>query len=107
MDAFYALADPRRRKIVELLANEGQMPASAIYKRFDVTAQAVSQHLRVLLDARLVKMEKRAQQHLYRVNTEPVIEIEEWARKTTALWNLRLDRLDDVLKETNAKNKKR
>ncbi len=40
MDAFYALAEPRRRRIIELLVNNGQMPAGGIYKKLDITAQA-------------------------------------------------------------------
>jgi len=99
MDMFYALAEPRRRRIIELLAHNGQLSATQIYRKFDVTAQAVSQHLGVLLDAKLVRMEKRAQQHIYRLNTESISEVEEWAREMEALWNKRFDRLDDVLEE--------
>ena len=58
MDAFLAIAEPRRRRILELLASNGQLTATEIYKKFNITAQAVSQHLKVLLDAKLVNMEK-------------------------------------------------
>lgn len=106
MDAFYALAEPRRRRIIELLAREGQMPAGDIYGKFNITAQAVSQHLRVLLDAGLVHMHKRAQQHIYELNPASLSEVEEWARSTGHLWNRRLDRLDAVLKEEKKRNAK-
>lgn len=97
MDIFYALAEPRRRKILELLAREGQMPAGEIYGKFNITAQAVSQHLKVLLDAGLVYMQKKAQQHIYGLNPACLAEVEEWISRTERLWNERLDRLDEVL----------
>jgi DNA-binding transcriptional ArsR family regulator len=99
MDTFYALAEPRRRKIIEILASKGQMSATEIYNNFDISPQAVSQHLKVLLESRLLRMEKHAQQHIYEVNTESVLELEEWARRIEAQWNQRFDRLDEVLKE--------
>lgn len=99
VDVFNALAEPRRRSIVELLAKEGQLSAGEIYGRFGVTAQAVSQHLRILLGARLLRMEKRAQRHIYSLNPESMKEIEQWASGMHALWSQSLDRLDEVLQE--------
>ncbi|MDE1869520.1 MAG: winged helix-turn-helix transcriptional regulator [Candidatus Micrarchaeota archaeon] len=108
MDVFYALAEPRRRKIIELLAREGQLSATQIYKEFNVTAQAISQHLKILLDAKLLNMEKRAQQRLYSLNADSMLEVEEWASQTTKLWEERFDSLERVLetqKRKNAKNR--
>jgi DNA-binding transcriptional ArsR family regulator len=107
MDVFYALAEPRRRRIIELLASNGQLNATQIYGRFDITAQAVSQHLRVLLDAGIVLMRKRAQQHIYELNTASLSEVEEWIRKNERIWNERLDTLGDVLLEEKKKAYKR
>lgn len=107
MDAFYALAEPRRRRIMEILASSGQLPATEIYKRFDVTAQAVSQHLRILLDAKLVRMEKRARQHIYEINTLPMHEMEDWLKRTEVQWNQRLDRLEMILESEKRNAKKR
>ena len=61
MDMFVALSDPTRRNILELLATRGELSATAIYEQFPVSPQAVSQHLKVLREAHLVEMEKRAQ----------------------------------------------
>ena len=97
MDAFYALAEPKRRRIVEILADKGQMSATEISKKFDITAQAISQHLKVLLDARLVVMRKQAQRHIYQVNPASILEIEEWVKKIESNWNESLDKLDLVL----------
>jgi DNA-binding transcriptional ArsR family regulator len=104
MDAFYALAEPRRRKIIEILARNGELPATQIYSKFDITAQAVSQHLKVLLDCGFLKMEKRSQQHIYQINPASMLEIEKWLTHTKGLWTKRLDNLDKFL-ETEKKKK--
>jgi len=70
MDMFGALADPTRRNILELLATSGELAATALYEHFAVSPQGVSQHLKVLREAHLVEMDKRAQQHIYRLNQE-------------------------------------
>ena len=94
MDMFYALAEPRRRKIIEILAKNGEQSATEIYVKFDITAQAVSQHLKVLLESGLLKMEKRSQQHIYQINLESIVELEQWLEHTKQLWSERLDNLD-------------
>jgi len=98
MDIFYALADPTRRKILELLASRGELPAAQIYANFNVSPPAISQHLKVLREAQLVKMEKRAQQHIYQINPEAMLELEDWSKNLTQLWNQRFDVLDELLK---------
>ncbi len=107
MDVFYALAEPKRRMIVELLASDGQLAAGQICSKFDITAQAISQHLKILLDARLVLMERHAQKRIYRLNTETVSDVGQWASHTEKLWNGRLDRLDAVLKSEKKKHAKK
>jgi len=105
MDIFYALSDPTRRKILELLASQGQLPASEIYKNFHASPPAISQHLKVLRDAGLVKMEKRAQQRIYRINPEAMQELEDWSKQLTRLWNQRLDALDELLQVEKRKTR--
>ncbi len=107
MDAFYALAEPRRRRIIELLALKGQLNATEICKCFDITAQAVSQHLRVLLDAGLLRMERRAQRRIYSINTESISEVEAWASRIDSMWNERFDLLESVLESEMKDLKKR
>jgi DNA-binding transcriptional ArsR family regulator len=103
MDRFHALADPTRRKIMEILARSGQLPASDIYEQFEMTPQAVSQHLKVLREAKLVRVEKQAQQRIYRINPEAMLELEEWARQLRQLWNDRFDAFEKVLEEEKRK----
>jgi DNA-binding transcriptional ArsR family regulator len=97
MDMFVALADPTRRNILELLAKRGELSATAIYEQFPVSPQAVSQHLKVLREANLVEMEKRAQKHLYRINPQTLSQFEEWVNNMQRMWSERFDALDTVI----------
>lgn len=99
MDAFSVLAEPRRRRVVEILAHRGKLSASEICDEFDVTPQAISQHLRVLREANVIQMEKRAQRRLYAFNPRSMNQIQAWAASMTKTWNSRLDRLNAALKE--------
>lgn len=99
MDVFSALADPTRRKIIEMLASHGQLSATEISDNFSVTPPAISQHLKILRETNVVRVEKRAQQRLYQINPTAMQELEDWARKMTRLWNQRFDALEQVLAE--------
>jgi uncharacterized protein YndB with AHSA1/START domain len=79
MGTFYALAEPTRRKIIEILLRHGQLSATEIYDQFPVSRPAISQHLQVLRQANLVHVEKRGQQRIYRVNSQAMRELELWA----------------------------
>ncbi|MGE5250154.1 MAG: ArsR/SmtB family transcription factor [Bacteroidota bacterium] len=103
MDPFSALAEPTRRSILEMLARRGQLPASAIYDRFPISRPAVSQHLKILREAKLVRVEKHAQQRIYQLNPEAMAELEDWARQMRRLWDQRLDALERLLQEEKFK----
>ncbi|MDG7013175.1 MAG: winged helix-turn-helix transcriptional regulator [Nitrososphaerota archaeon] len=97
MDAFYALAEPRRRRVLELLASRGRLTATQICREFEVTPQAVSQHLNVLREAGLISMEKQGQRRIYGINPERTRDVEEWADEVTSTWNRRFDALGGAL----------
>lgn len=78
--SFLAIAEPTRRKILELLSIKENMTAGEIYSEFSSTPPAISQHLKVLRDSGLVVVEKRAQQRIYRINPTPFQEMEKWAK---------------------------
>ena len=104
---FDALADPTRRSIIELLAANGQMAATEIYNRFPLTNPAVSQHLKVLRLAELVRIEKDAQRHIYRINTSKMRDLEGWIKRTTDQWSERFDQLDTALEAEKKQSRKR
>jgi DNA-binding transcriptional ArsR family regulator len=99
MDTFAVLAEPRRRRVVEILARRGRLSASQICDEFDVTPQAISQHLRVLREANVIHMERSAQRRMYTFIPRSMNQIQEWAAEMPRMWNSRLDRLDKALKE--------
>jgi DNA-binding transcriptional ArsR family regulator len=99
MDVFAAIADPVRRQIVEMLALQGQLSATQIAEPFSITAQAISRHLKVLREAHVIQMDKRAQQRLYRINPANVKEIEAWAQRIGELWEARFDAIATLLEE--------
>ena len=103
MDMFVALADPTRRHILEILANSGELAATAIYEQFPVSPQAVSQHLKVLREAHLVEMDKRAQKHVYRLNPQTLSQFEAWVQHMQQRWSERFDALDTVLESEQKK----
>lgn len=96
---FGALSEPHRVGIVELLADKGQMNATAISQEFQITAAAVSQHLKVLREAGVLVMEKQAQKRLYQLNPQAFDELELWAKQMKTAWRSRFSKLDELLAE--------
>lgn len=81
IDKFYALSAPIRREIIALLSNGEQLTATVIANRFQVSAPAISQHLKVLLESNVLQMHKQAQQRIYRLNSDAIVELESWANE--------------------------
>ena len=106
MVTFTALADPKRRRIVELLAT-GEMAAGDINKHFRVTGPAISQHLKVLRDAHLVRVRVDAQRRLYSLDPKGLDEMEEWLMGIRKFWSSRLDALERVLTADSDNTKKK
>jgi DNA-binding transcriptional ArsR family regulator len=77
MDAFAALADPTRRRIVEMLA-ERELAAGEIARRFDMTPPAVSQHLKILRNANLIRVRSDAQRRLYALEPQGLTDLDTW-----------------------------
>ena len=97
MDAFTAIAEPTRRSILEMLVGHDGIAAGDIYGKFDSSPPAISQHLKVLREAKLVRVEKRAQQRIYYVNPEPMKELEKWIKQFAAAREREFQRLDKLL----------
>jgi DNA-binding transcriptional ArsR family regulator len=96
MLAFAALADPTRRRIVEMLAAR-ELPAGEIARRFDMTPPAVSQHLRLLRDAGLVSVRRDAQRRIYALDPAGLAELDAWLARFRRFWSHRLDALEQAL----------
>ena len=99
MNLFEGLADPTRLRVVELLAEHGELPAGQIAEHFDVTRAAVSRHLRTLEDAGFVTVRVDAQRRLYRLNPEPFAELDAWLGRYRRIWGAKFASLRRHLEE--------
>jgi DNA-binding transcriptional ArsR family regulator len=93
-----ALADPTRQRIVEMLA-AGALSSGEIASRFALSKPAVSQHLKTLKTARLVRVHAEKQRRIYELNPEGVGELAQWVARIRAFWNPKLDALEAALQQ--------
>jgi DNA-binding transcriptional ArsR family regulator len=93
MSPFEVLAEPNRRRILDLL-RVAERPVGDLVRELEVSQPAVSKHLRVLREAGLVDVRPEAQQRLYRVQAEPLRAMDEWLEPYRRLWSERLDDLE-------------
>jgi DNA-binding transcriptional ArsR family regulator len=98
---FAALADPTRRAILSRLAT-GEATVNQLAEPFRMSLPAVSKHLKVLERAGLVTQSREAQWRPRRLEAAPLKDVAEWVDQYRAIWEERLDRLDDYLKELQA-----
>jgi DNA-binding transcriptional ArsR family regulator len=97
-DVFHAIADANRRKLLDVLAG-GDLPAKELASRFDVSFAAVSQHLKVLHDAGLVKRRAEGRQRIYSLAPLRLREVDDWTAPYRKFWQGRLKRLRAYLDE--------
>ena len=93
MNALAALADPTRRRIVELLV-EGERGAGELAAQFDTSRPGVSRHLRVLREHGLVRAREDGARRLYSLEPGPLAELDDWLARYRSFWSNRLDALD-------------
>src|SRR5580765_1047996 len=97
-DAFNAVAEPRRRQILDLLA-QGERPVNELVELLGLAQPLVSKHLKVLREVGLVDARDDGRHRLYRVNVLPLKPIHDWLSTFTAIWTERFDAMDEVLAE--------
>ena len=101
-DAFNAVAEPRRRQILDVLAR-GERPVNDLVTTLRVPQPQVSKHLRVLREVGLVAVRDEGRQRMYRLNGRPLKSIHDWVKRYKGSWDDRFDALDDVLDELKRK----
>jgi DNA-binding transcriptional ArsR family regulator len=106
IETLQALAEPNRFQIVELL-RDGPRPVGDMVHRLGLRQPQVSKHLRVLSDAGLVDVRVDAQRRIYALRAAPLKELEVWIERYRRVWEGNFQRLDGVLQELKAKEKKR
>jgi DNA-binding transcriptional ArsR family regulator len=97
-DAFNAVAEPRRRQILDLLSG-GELPVNDLVTLLGLAQPLVSKHLRVLREVGLVDVRDEGRQRMYRLNPGRLKPIHDWVKKYEQSWSERFDRMDVVLAE--------
>ena len=101
-DAFNAVAEPRRRQILDALA-DGERPVNDLVRLLALSQPQVSKHLRVLREVGAVDVRNEGRQRLYRLNGRALKPIHDWVRNYERSWSERFDQLDLVLEELKEK----
>ena len=101
-DAFNAVAESRRRQILDVLA-VGERPVNDLVAELGLAQPLVSQHLRVLREVGLVEVRDEGRQRIYRLDGHPLKPIHDWVKSYERSWSKRFDRLDVVLDELKQK----
>src|SRR6059036_1534868 len=97
-DAFNAVAEPRRRQILDVLV-DGERPVNDLVRVLGLAQPQVSKHLRVLREVGVVEVRDQGRQRLYRLNGRGLKPIHDWVKTYERSWSERFDRLDVVLEE--------
>ncbi|WP_339315065.1 metalloregulator ArsR/SmtB family transcription factor [Paenibacillus sp. FSL R10-2734] len=98
-DVYDAVADPTRRKLLQILADVDELPLHEITIHFEMGRTAVSKHLSILKDADLVVARKVGRETRYRLNATPLKEIRDWVSFYEGFWKERIDKLKLLLEE--------
>jgi len=94
-DVFNAIAEPRRRQIIELLARRGALAVGALVVTLGMPQPAVSKHLGVLRKVGVVSVTKQGQQRLYQLEAKELKAVHDWAKKFERHWSHQLDRIKE------------
>src|SRR5215203_3477193 len=97
-DAFNAVAEPRRRQILDVLAH-GESPVNDLVARLGLAQPQVSKHLRVLREVGLVEVRDAGRQRMYRLNGHALKPIHDWVKGYERSWSERFEQLDVVLED--------
>src|SRR5271156_349011 len=97
MNGLTAIGDPTRQRIIEMLIDR-ELSAGEISQQFRMTAPAISQHLKVLKEAGLVKVRVEGQRRVYQLEPDGFTEVAAWLNRIRPFWSSRLDALENQLK---------
>ncbi len=97
-DTFQALADPTRRAIVDVLA-EQPLTVNGVAEHFQISRPAISRHVKILVECGLVSVRQHGRERYCEVQWEKLQEVAEWVERYRQMWEQRFDRLDEYLKE--------
>jgi len=102
-DVFQAIADPVRRDIIELLANE-TLTVNSVAEKFDVSRPAISKHLKILKECGIIVINKQGRERFCQIQPRTLIPAFLWIEQYRRLWDQRLDSFEDYLIKLQSKN---
>ncbi len=102
-DVYQAIADPTRREIINLLAAQPHN-VNSIAEKFDMTRQAVSLHVKILVDCGLITIKQSGRDRFCEVKLDQLDEVTTWVEQSRKLWVRRFEKLDQYLTEVKTKN---
>ena len=106
-DVFQAIADPTRRKIIQLVAAES-LNLHAIADQFDISRPAISKHIKILAECGLIVIRQEGRERFCKANLRSLAEVSEWVEQYRIFWTKKLDALGSFLeKEMKAKSKRK
>ena len=104
-DVFHAIADPNRRAIIGLLANQ-KLTVNAVAEHFPISRPAVSRHIKILKESGLVVVRQQGRERYCEARLDKLSEVAEWVEKSRGIWEQRFDRLETYLQEMKMKERK-
>lgn len=105
-DVYQAIADPTRRQILMSLTRE-RKKVNDLAEQFDMTRQAVSLHVKFLQECEVIRIEQEGRERYCQLEVQKLTEVADWLEPFRALWNDRLDRMDNLLNELQSKPKRK
>jgi DNA-binding transcriptional ArsR family regulator len=103
-DVFQAIADPTRREIINLIAQQTLTP-NGVSDCFDVSRQAISKHIKILTECGIVVIEQQGRERFCSIEADTLDEVSDWLSSFREIWEQRFDALDELLEEMKAKEK--
>ena len=103
-DVFQAIADPTRRAILDLLAQQS-LTLNGVAEHFPISRPAISKHIKILTECGLVVIHQRGRERICEVQLDKLNEVSDWVEQYRLTWERRFDRLDVLLQELQKKEK--
>ncbi|RBL91481.1 ArsR/SmtB family transcription factor [Chitinophaga flava] len=105
-DVFQAIADPTRRDIIHLLANQS-LSLNMVADHFDISRPAISKHVKILTECGLIIIQQQGRERYCKANLRQLKQVSEWVEHYRKFWDRKLDALEAFLEEDNHKKKKK
>lgn len=97
-DVFQAIADPTRRDIISLVARNSMTP-NDVAASFDVTRQAISKHIKILMECGILMIDQQGRERYYSLQPKKLAQVADWIDPFRTMWDDKFNRLDDILKK--------